>query len=420
MMTVGASVILISAVSAGHWIRVASLSLIVVFGVCGLVLGARGQKKPAQIVLIIGAWLGSVGGMASGGGTVAPVSIVFPLLIVFAAWVGDKVVLVLATATIAAFAGLAYAVTRGLLTVRYDIAPYQALTVQVVLLVGSTALAYYAAKSLRFHIEALNASRRALSGKLTELGHARSALEQLNTSLEQQVAERTADLQNLVAGLESFNRSVSHDLRGSLGGIGGLAQLANESLQRGDDALARRALPIIAEQAKNSSRLMTALLSLAKVGDAALQREVVDLRELVRQVVDQLVLEQGDKPMPQIEVAQDMPSVNADPELIKPVLANLIGNAIKFSRDAAAGRIQIGAGRADGGVTVHVRDNGVGFDAKAATRLFTPFVRLHETQFDGHGVGLSIVRRAVERHGGRVWAESQPGQGAVFSFSLPA
>jgi signal transduction histidine kinase len=262
--------------------------------------------------------------------------------------------------------------------------------------------------------------RRELEAEVARRSAAEAELTRLNTSLELVVAERTADLQNLVAGLESFNRSVSHDLRGSLGGIGGLARLANESLQRGDDALARRSLPLIAEQADHSSRLMAALLSLARVGDATLQRQVVDLRRLVQQVVDQLRLEQGDRPMPQIEVAPEMPSVHADPELLKPVLANLIGNAIKFTRDAGAGRVQIGAASTADGVTVDVRDNGVGFDAQAAARLFTPFVRLHAATFDGHGVGLSIVRRAVERHGGRVWAESQPGQGAVFRFSLPA
>jgi signal transduction histidine kinase len=105
--------------------------------------------------------------------------------------------------------------------------------------------------------------------------------------------------------------------------------------------------------------------------------------------------------------------------LLKPVLANLISNAIKFTRDVPAGRIEIGAGRTAAGVTVQVRDNGVGFDAAAAGQLFTPFARLHASTFDGHGVGLSIVRRAIERHGGSVWAESQPGQGAVFHFSLP-
>ena len=184
--------------------------------------------------------------------------------------------------------------------------------------------------------------------------------------------------------------------------------------------MAKRALPLIADQAESSRRLMAALLSLAKVGDVALERQVVDLSQLVQQVVAQLTLEQNGKPLPQIEVAAGMPSVSADPELLKPVFANLIGNAIKFTRDAAAGRVEIGADQAAGVVTVHIHDNGVGFDDDAAKRLFAPFVRLHEGRFDGHGVGLSIVQRAVERHGGRVWAEGRPGQGATFHFSLPA
>ena len=261
--------------------------------------------------------------------------------------------------------------------------------------------------------------RRAIEIEVGRRSVAEAELIRLNAGLEKTVEQRTANLQDLVGGLESFNRSVSHDLRGSLGGIAGAARLADESLQRGDDSMAKRALPLIAEQAESSTRLVAALLSLAKVGDVALQRQVVDLRPLVQQVVEQLTLEHTGKALPQIEVAAGMPSVSADPELLKPVFANLIGNAIKFTRDAAAGRVEIGADQSAGVVTVHVHDNGVGFDDDAAKRLFAPFVRLHESGFDGHGVGLSIVRRAVERHGGRVWAEGRPGQGATFHFSLP-
>ena len=261
--------------------------------------------------------------------------------------------------------------------------------------------------------------RRAVEIEVDRRSAAEAELIRLNAGLEQTVAQRTADLQDLVGGLESFNRSVSHDLRGSLGGIAGAARLADESLQRGDDSVAKRALPLIVDQAESSRRLMAALLSLAKVGDIELQRHLVDLGQLVQQVVEQLTLEHTGKPLPQIEVAAGMPWVNADPELLKPVFANLIGNAIKFTRDAASGRVEIGADNAAGVVTVHIRDNGVGFGDDAAKRLFAPFVRLHEGGFDGHGVGLSIVRRAVERHGGRVWAEGRPGQGATFHFSLP-
>jgi signal transduction histidine kinase len=257
--------------------------------------------------------------------------------------------------------------------------------------------------------------RRALDVEVVRRSKVEEELKALNASLEQVVAQRTADLQDVICGLESFNRSVSHDLRGSLGSMAGIARMADEALQRGDDKLARRALPLIARQAESSTQLMAALLSLARVGDATLTRELIDLRRLVGQVVEQIAIERGSRGMPQI-VVSDMAQVRADPELMKPVFSNLIGNAIKYG----SRRIEIGASSAGAEVTVYVQDNGVGFDPQAASQMFAPFVRLHGQQFEGHGVGLSIVRRVVERHGGRVWAESHPGQGAVFRFSLPA
>jgi signal transduction histidine kinase len=114
-----------------------------------------------------------------------------------------------------------------------------------------------------------------------------------------------------------------------------------------------------------------------------------------------------------------LPVVQADPVLVRQVYANLIGNAVKFARGAAAPHIEVGAqAGGDGAPVLFVRDNGVGFDTEQAQRLFQPFQRLHGSRFPGHGVGLSIVRRVVERHGGRIWAESRPGQGATFYFTL--
>jgi signal transduction histidine kinase len=118
-------------------------------------------------------------------------------------------------------------------------------------------------------------------------------------------------------------------------------------------------------------------------------------------------------------VLAELPVVDADPALLRAVLTNLIGNALKFSERRAEGRVRVYAETGAEGVTVHVTDNGEGFDAASAALLFQPFQRLHGAAYEGHGVGLSIVRRAVERHGGRVWAQGQLGGGATFSFSLP-
>lgn len=261
--------------------------------------------------------------------------------------------------------------------------------------------------------------RRALEAEVGRRTAAETELTRLNAELEHAVAARTADLQNMVAGLESFNRSVSHDLRGPLGGIEGLARLSLDALQSGDSEVARRVLPAIASQAQTSGRLVAALLELARVGDAALHRDDVDLAALVRDTVHQLTsLHHGPSALPRIHVGP-LPTVHADRDLLRPVFVNLIGNALKFSRHAADARIEIGASANDEEFVVCVKDNGVGFPPEVAERLFMPFTRLHGAAYDGHGVGLSIVRRAVERHGGRAWAEAAPQQGAAFYFTLP-
>jgi len=240
----------------------------------------------------------------------------------------------------------------------------------------------------------------------------------LYASLEQKVAQRTAELQELVSGLESFNRSVSHDLRGPLGGIAGLAGLAIEALEAGDDSVARRVLPAIANQAESSTRLVGSLLTLARVGDARLQRAPVELAPLVHEVLEQLAQAEPREPLPPVDV-QPVPTVMGDVELLRPVMVNLLANAIKFVRGRPSPHIEVGGSADDREVTISVCDNGVGFPSDEARTLFQPFTRLHGKQFAGHGVGLSIVRRAVERHGGRVWATSEPDRGACFYFTLP-
>jgi signal transduction histidine kinase len=229
-------------------------------------------------------------------------------------------------------------------------------------------------------------------------------------------------LQELVSNLEAFNRSVSHDLRGPLGGIAGLARLASDAMSGGDTAMVQRSLDAISAQADTSAKLVGTLLQLAHVGDATLARRAVDLDALAHDVIAQLRL--GTETSAQAPQAQwivgALPEVQADADLLRPVLVNLFTNALKFSRNAAQPTVHVDASvDAAGEATVHVRDNGVGFDPAAAGRLFEPFMRLHGRHFEGHGIGLTIVRRAIERHGGRVWAESEPDQGAAFHFTLP-
>lgn len=263
----------------------------------------------------------------------------------------------------------------------------------------------------------LRAQRRATLA-LQARQAAEDALRSLNGTLEQRVAQRTAELREVIEGLESFNRSVSHDLRGPLGGIAGVSRLATEAAARGDLSTVQRLLPVVTSQAESSSQLVAALLALARVSEIDLAPQPIDLQAFARDTLAAMQAADPAQPALPVEIGA-LPMVSADPTLLRQVLVNLIGNALKFSRQSAAPRVEVGTEQDDAGNTVfYVSDNGVGFDAALASSLFQPFQRLHASQFQGHGVGLSIVRRVVERHGGRVWARSAPGEGATFCFTL--
>ena len=242
-------------------------------------------------------------------------------------------------------------------------------------------------------------------------------LERSNQSLELRVALRTAQLRETIEGLESFNRSVSHDLRGPLGGITGVSRMAREALGRGDLTAADGLLAAISRQSESSTDLVTSLLQLARSSEGAVERRPVHTAALVREVAD--LLAGATATTPQVVcIVGELPDLQADPSLVRQVFANLLANGIKFSGSAPAPRVEVGATRSSEGVVFHVRDNGVGFTEAQGRELFVPFRRLHAHRFEGHGIGLTIVRRIVERHGGRLWAEGRPGQGATFYFTL--
>jgi signal transduction histidine kinase len=263
----------------------------------------------------------------------------------------------------------------------------------------------------------LHRRRTRLEAELERRRAVEQALQVANAVLEKKVAERTADLQDMVAGLESFNRNVSHDLRGPLGGIAGVAQLAVKHIDRNDLGRARRMLTLVERQAMHAEDLVAALLEMARIGHVPLQRSTVALDGILDSVIEELGSRPDAGPVPVVHV-HAVPSVLADPTLVRAVYTNLLSNAFKFLRGRPAPRVDAGAETQGGDVVFYVRDNGPGFDAQVAESLFEPFKRLHGADVEGHGIGLSIVRRAVERHGGRVWAEASPGAGATFYFTL--
>jgi signal transduction histidine kinase len=189
-------------------------------------------------------------------------------------------------------------------------------------------------------------------------------------------------------------------------------------MARGDATLATRALPLIASQCDASVKMVNAMLELARMGEAQAQRVPVDLGEVVASSFDEVRLAHPEARHASLRCGTMPASLQADPVLLRTALVNLIGNAVKFSSEADEPRVEVDAAVEGRDVIVHVRDNGCGFPAELAPRLFEPFFRAPGAQQLGHGLGLSIARRAVEAMGGRIWATAQPGQGAQIGFRL--
>ena len=237
-----------------------------------------------------------------------------------------------------------------------------------------------------------------------------------NETLETRISRRTADLTSAVSELEAFAYTVSHDLRAPLRAMDGFSRILLEDQAHLLPEAAQRQLVRVRENAQQMGKLIDELLRFSRINRGPMERKEVDPGEIARQVAHDLY-GQGDNPLP--ITIQPMPLCTAEPTLLRQVYANLVGNALKFSRDVKVPEIVVGCDTAQTPPAYFVKDNGVGFDMQYAGRLFGVFQRLHRAEdFEGTGVGLATVQRIVQRHGGRVWAESQPNLGATFHFTL--
>jgi signal transduction histidine kinase len=241
-----------------------------------------------------------------------------------------------------------------------------------------------------------------------------------NAELEKSLKENSARLEAANQDLEAFSFSVSHDLRMPLRTIAGFAEILLRRESTTLHAEDRRQIELIRAGADEMSELINGLLALSRFGRQALSPAAVDVERLFLDIFQDLEEERRGR---RIEIRVDpLPKAFADPMLLRQALVNLVSNALKFSRTRDPTVIEVGIMASDGspGPAYFIRDNGVGFDPLYAQRLFGVFQRLpHNQEFEGTGVGLAIVQRIIERHGGRVWAESAPDSGATFFFTLP-
>lgn len=259
---------------------------------------------------------------------------------------------------------------------------------------------------------AVDAMAQSLQARNTELEESRGSLEKL-------VESRTRELADSNRQLEAFSFSISHDLRAPLRAIDGFSQIllnehASSLLPEG-----RRILELVVKNSKHMAQLIEDLLAFSRLGRQDVVGCELNMNEMAREVYKDLTTPPGPRAID--FSVNPIPNAQGDSAMVRQVWMNLIENAIKFTSHVDRPSIEIGAQKGDRENTYFVKDNGAGFDPRYAGKLFQVFQRLHgSSQFSGTGVGLAIVQRIIQKHGGRVWAESQPNQGAHFYFTLPA
>jgi signal transduction histidine kinase len=253
---------------------------------------------------------------------------------------------------------------------------------------------------------------------ISERKQTEKEIKKINEELEQRVLERTAQLESANHELKSFSYSVSHDLRAPLRAMDGFANMLLEDYETVLDTEGKRKLQIIISNANNMGNLIDNLLAFSLISGREMSFSAIDMNTVANQVCNDAANETG---RDRTEfITKVLPQAFGDAAMIKQVWVNLIGNAVKFSSGKPAFKIEIGFDKLEDENVYYIKDNGVGFNMEYSGQMFNAFKRLHSSNdFEGTGIGLSIVQRIIHRHGGRIWAEGKVNEGATFYFTLP-
>jgi signal transduction histidine kinase len=285
----------------------------------------------------------------------------------------------------------------------------------------STERDYSVRAPVRAQVGEIAVLTEAFNDMLAQIQRRDESLHEAAEELEERVRRRTIDLDAANSELEAFSYSVSHDLRAPLRHVTGFAGLLEEHAKDQLDPQSSRYLRIITDSAKRMGQLIDDLLAFSRIGRSQLRTGRVSLNQLFQQARQEVVAEPsiGDRVI-HWRIC-DLPDVDADASTLRLAIVNLLSNAVKYTSTRVEAEIHVGTRAAPDEVVVFVRDNGVGFEMQYAHKLFGVFQRLHgANEFEGTGIGLANVKRIIQRHGGRVWAESELDRGAAFYFSLPA
>jgi light-regulated signal transduction histidine kinase (bacteriophytochrome) len=273
------------------------------------------------------------------------------------------------------------------------------------------------AEVLRAKVEVfveLALARQKLQEEIAERVRHAAEISKLNAILEQ----KNAELISANADLETFGYTVSHDLRSPLRHIQGFIKILEKSIREKLNESELKKMETIQQAALRMGQLIDDLLSFSRISRVGMRKDKVIMDQVVQEVVSLLGPDLANR---NVQWAiQPLPEVQGDHGLLRQVLMNLMANSVKFTQPRDPAKIEVGSDTANGEITFFVRDNGVGFDMNYVDKLFGVFHRLHkETEFEGTGIGLANVRRIIQRHGGRTWAEGKLGEGAAFYFTLP-